>query len=51
MVPVEGDCVPQQDALELTWFTPEEIREPAVLAELADGQSVLLLRAFAHLGV
>ena len=22
VVPVEGDCVPQQDALELTWFTP-----------------------------
>ena len=51
VVPVEGDCAPQQDALELTWFTPEEAREPAVLAELANGQSTLLLQALASLGV
>ena len=51
VVPVEGDCAPQQDALELTWVTPEEAREPAVLAELANGQSELLLWALAHLGV
>jgi len=48
---VEGDCAPQQDALELTWFTPEEARDPAVLSELANGQSTLLLQALAHLGV
>ncbi|WP_369140986.1 NUDIX hydrolase family protein [Modestobacter versicolor] len=51
VVPVEGDCAPQQDALELTWFTPDEAREPAVLAELANGQSTLLLQALASLGV
>jgi len=51
VVPVEGDCAPQQDALELTWFTPEEAREPGVLAELANGQSTLLLQALASLGV
>src|SRR5919205_2990324 len=51
VVPVEGDCAPQQDALELTWFTPEEARQPALLEELANGQSALLLRALAHLGV
>jgi ADP-ribose pyrophosphatase YjhB (NUDIX family) len=51
VVPVEGDCAPQQDALELTWFTPDEARDPAVLAELANGQSTLLLQALAHLGV
>ncbi len=51
VVPVEGDCAPQQDALELTWFTPDEVREPTVLAELANGQSALLLQALAHLGV
>src|SRR5215203_974140 len=51
VVPVEGDCAPQQDALELTWFTPDEAREPAVLAELANGQSTLLVQALAHLGV
>ena len=51
VVPVEGYCAPQQDALELTWFTPLEAREPAVLAELMHGQSTLLLQALSHLGV
>jgi ADP-ribose pyrophosphatase YjhB (NUDIX family) len=50
VVPVEGDCAPQQDALELTWVSPEEARDPAVLAELTNGQSALLLQALAHLG-
>ena len=50
VVPVEGDCAPQQDALQLTWLTPDEAREPAVLADLANGQSTLLLQALAHLG-
>jgi hypothetical protein len=51
VVPVEGDCLPQQDALELTWFSPLEVRDPAVLAELMHGQSTLLEQALAHLGV
>src|SRR3954462_3363397 len=51
VVPVEGDCAPQQAALELTWFSPAEARAPAVLAELMHGQSTLLLQALAHLGV
>jgi ADP-ribose pyrophosphatase YjhB (NUDIX family) len=51
VVPVEGDCAPQQDALELTWFSPDEARDPAVLAEFANGQSALLLQALSHLGV
>jgi ADP-ribose pyrophosphatase YjhB (NUDIX family) len=51
VVPVEGDCAPQQDALELTWFSPLEARDPAVLAELMNGQATLLLQALAHLGV
>ena len=51
VVPVEGDCAPQQDALELTWFTPDEARNPGVLAELMNGQSTLLVQALAHLGV
>jgi ADP-ribose pyrophosphatase YjhB (NUDIX family) len=51
VVPVEGDCAPQQDALELTWLSPDEVRNPEVLAELANGQGTLLLQALAHLGV
>ena len=51
VVPVEGDCAPQQDALELAWLSPLEARDPAVLAELMHGQSTLLLQALSHLGV
>jgi ADP-ribose pyrophosphatase YjhB (NUDIX family) len=51
VVPVEGDCAPQQDALALTWFSPEEARSEAVLAEMAGGHDVLLLRGLAHAGV
>jgi hypothetical protein len=51
VVPVEGDCAPQQDALELPWFSPLEVRDPAVLVELMHGQSTLLEQTLAHLGV
>lgn len=51
VVPVEGDCEPQQDALELTWFSPDEARTEAVLAEMSGGHDVLLLRGLAHVGV
>lgn len=48
VVPVEGDCEPQQDALELTWFSPAEARDPELLAEMAGGQGTLLRQALAH---
>jgi ADP-ribose pyrophosphatase YjhB (NUDIX family) len=50
VVPVEGDCEPQQDALELTWLTPLEATDPVVLAEMSGGQNVLLQQGLAHLG-
>ena len=50
VVPVEGDCAPQQDALELTWFTPEEARDQRLLSEMAGGQGTLLLQGLAHVG-
>jgi ADP-ribose pyrophosphatase YjhB (NUDIX family) len=50
VVPVEGDCEPQQDALELTWLTPLEAADPAVLAEMYGGQNVLLQQGLAHVG-
>jgi ADP-ribose pyrophosphatase YjhB (NUDIX family) len=50
VVPVEGDCEPQQDALELTWLTPLEAQDPAVLAEMYGGQNVLLQQGLAHVG-
>src|SRR3954464_8945195 len=51
VVRVGGDCAPQRAARELTWFSPDEARAPAVLAEFANGQSTLLLQALSHLGV
>ena len=50
VVPVEGDCEPQQDALELTWLTPIEARDPHLLSEMSGGQGVLLQQALAHVG-
>jgi hypothetical protein len=50
VVPVEGDCEPQQDALELTWLTPLEAQDPAVLAEMYGGQNVLLQQGLAFVG-
>ncbi len=50
MVQVDGDCEPQQDALELTWFTPAEAADPALQAEMAGGQGTLLRQALAFCG-
>ena len=50
VVPVDGDCAPQQDALDLAWFAPAEARTTAVLSEMANGQDVLLLQGLAHMG-
>ena len=45
VVPVEGDCEPQQDALELTWVSPNEARDPRLLSEMQGGQGVLRVLA------
>jgi ADP-ribose pyrophosphatase YjhB (NUDIX family) len=50
VVPVEGDCAPQQDALELTWFSPAEAREESLWAEMSGGQGVLLQQGLAYAG-
>jgi ADP-ribose pyrophosphatase YjhB (NUDIX family) len=50
VVPVEGDCEPQQDALELRWYTPDEAADPTLQGEMAGGQGNLLRQALAHCG-
>ena len=50
VVPVEGDCEPPQDALELTWFSPAEVLQDRLLAEMAGGQGTLLKQALAPCG-
>lgn len=50
VVPVEGDCEPSQDALDLVWLTPDEVVSPAVAAELSPGHLRVVRRALAHVG-
>ncbi|MCM3554039.1 NUDIX hydrolase family protein [Janibacter melonis] len=50
VVPVGGDCAPQQDALDLSWLTPGEASEPGLLADMGGGHGVLLRQALSHLG-
>ncbi len=50
IVPVRGDCSPQQNNLEFTWLTPEEACTPQNLAQMQGGQDVLLKQALAHVG-
>lgn len=51
IVPVTGECDPRQDALELTWLTPEDAAMPGILDELEGGRGHLLKQALAHLCV
>jgi hypothetical protein len=50
VVPVTGECAPRQDALELTWLTPEEAAMPEVLDDMEGGRGHLLRQVLTHLG-
>jgi Domain of unknown function (DUF4916) len=50
VVPVAGDCAPQNDALDLTWLSPQQALGPGIQAEMERGHGVLLRQALAHLG-
>ena len=49
IVPVTGECEPRQDALEVTWVTPEEAKDPDLLDELEGGRGKILRAAIGHL--
>ena len=51
VVPVDGDCEPQQDALELTWFAPADVLDASLLAEMSGGQGTLVRQALAFAGL
>jgi ADP-ribose pyrophosphatase YjhB (NUDIX family) len=51
VVPVTGTLEPRQDALELTWMTPDEASSPATHAEMEGGRGTLLRAALASVGV
>ncbi|OJX78476.1 MULTISPECIES: NUDIX hydrolase family protein [unclassified Leifsonia] len=50
VVPVTGTCEPRQDALELTWMTPEEAVSPTVAEEMEGGRGALVKTAMASVG-
>lgn len=51
IVPMEGDCSPSQDALDLVWVTPEEAVSSDFQAEMSGGQGRLVRMALAHCGL
>jgi hypothetical protein len=51
VIPVTGECEPRQDALELTWMTPEEVLSPGVQLEFSGGRGALIRQALAYAGV
>ncbi|WP_111719503.1 NUDIX hydrolase family protein [Homoserinimonas sp. OAct 916] len=50
VVPVTGTCEPRQDALELTWMTPDEASSDQLSAEMEGGRGALLRAALASVG-
>ena len=50
VVPVDGECTPTQEALDLAWFTPSEAASARITAEMTGGQDRLLRLALAHVG-
>lgn len=50
VVPVTGTCEPRQDALEVTWMTPEEAASDALAVEMEGGRGTLVRMALASVG-
>ena len=50
VVPVDGDCAPSQDSLDLAWLTPAEAVSEDVRKEMTGGHDRLLRLALAHAG-
>lgn len=50
VVPVTGDCQPNQSSLDLAWFTPEEAAGDQIRLQMTAGQDRLVRLALAHVG-
>lgn len=50
VVPVDGDCSPTQEALDLAWFTPAEVVSSSVREQMTGGHDRLIRLALAHVG-
>ena len=51
VVPVEGECAPAQDTLDLAWLSPKEALSAAVATEMSGGQDRLVRLALAFAGL
>lgn len=50
VVPVDGECEPTQEALDLAWFSPEEVVGDEVRSQMTGGHDRLIRLALAHVG-
>ena len=50
VVPVGGDCIPTQEALDLMWFSPAEAVSDKVREQMTGGHDRLIRLALAHVG-
>jgi len=50
VIPVTGTCDPRQDALELTWMSPEEAASDSISLEMEGGRGALVRAALASVG-
>ena len=50
VVPVDGDCQPTQEALDLGWFTPAQVMSDQLRREMTGGHDRLIRLALAHVG-
>jgi ADP-ribose pyrophosphatase YjhB (NUDIX family) len=50
VVPVDGECTPTQEALDLAWFSPSEAASVKITADMTGGQDRLLRLALGHVG-
>jgi ADP-ribose pyrophosphatase YjhB (NUDIX family) len=50
VVPVDGDCTPTQEALDLAWFTPREAVSDGVRRQMTGGHDRLIRLALGHVG-
>lgn len=50
VVPVTGTCEPRQDALEVTWLSPQEATTDELSREMEGGRGALLRAALASVG-
>ncbi len=51
IVPVEGDCAPSQESLDLVWVTPDQAISEEFEGEMSGGQGRLVRMALAHCGL